>query len=200
MWQSLDHKVRTDVRKAKKSNLTVQFGRRELLDEFYGVFAVNMRDLGTPVYSLAFFQEILSIFSQTTHICLVRHESRTIAASFLIAYRDTLEAVWSCSLAQYRSMKPNMFLYWEILSFAGKNGYQLFDFGRSSIGSGTHRFKLQWGSYEIPLYWHYWLRDGNDPPELNPENPRYKLAIWLWQRLPLPVTKLIGPKVVRCLP
>jgi FemAB-related protein (PEP-CTERM system-associated) len=200
MWQSLDHKVRTDIRKSKKSNLTVQFGGTDLLNEFYPILAVNMRDLGTPVYSCIFFREILRAFPETARICIVRHEGKPIAASFLTAYRHLLEAVWSCSLAEYRSMKPNMFLYWEILCFASKTRYGIFDFGRSSIGSGTHRFKLQWGSQEVPLHWHYWVRNGNDLPELNPQNPRYRAAIWLWQRLPLPMTKLIGPRLARCLP
>jgi serine/alanine adding enzyme len=200
MWQSLDHKVRTDIRKGKKSSLTAQFGSAELLDEFYRVFAVNMRDLGTPVYSSVFFREILRAFPETAHICLVRHEGQAIAASFLTAYRDTVEAVWSCSLAQYRSMKPNMTLYWEILRFAGKGGYQIFDFGRSSVGSGTHRFKMQWGSHEVPLFWTYWQKNGSALPELNPQNPKYRLAIRVWQKLPLALTKLVGPRIVRCLP
>ena len=97
-------------------------------------------------------------------------------------------------------MKPNMFLYWKILCFAGERGFRLFDFGRSSIGSGTHRFKKQWGSQEVPLHWAYWVPDGAALPELNTENPRYQVAIRLWQKLPVSVTKLIGPRIVRCLP
>jgi serine/alanine adding enzyme len=200
MWQSLDHKVRTDIRKAKKSNLTVQFGGAELLDEFYSIFAVNMRDLGTPVYSCIFFREILCAFPETAHICIIRHEGEPAAASFSTAYRHALEAVWSCSLAKYRAMKPNMLLYWEILCFAAKKGYRVFDFGRSSTGSGTHRFKMQWGSQEVPLFWMYWQKNGSTLPELNPQNPKYRLAIWIWQKLPVSLTKLVGPRIVRCLP
>jgi serine/alanine adding enzyme len=188
MWPSLDHKVRTDIRKAMKSGLTVHFGRNDLLDEFYPIFSTNMRDLGTPVYGRGFFQEILHVFPSTTHICVIRCQRKPVAASFLIGHRHTLEAVWSCSLKAYRSMKPNMFLYWELLCFAGEHSYRIFDFGRSSIGSGTHRFKMQWGSQEIPLFWSYWLRNGTQLPRLNPENPRYRLAIWLWQKLPVSLT------------
>jgi len=200
MWSSLPHKVRTDVRKAMNSGLMSEFGGEELLSDFYEVFARNMRELGTPVYSQAFFSAILKNFPTDSYICVVRHDGRAVATSFLTGYRQTLEAVWSSSLYDYIHLKPNMFLYWKIVCFAGERGYQFFDFGRSSLGSGTHRFKKQWGTQEIPLYWAYWVPDGNPLPELNKENVRYRFAIKLWQKLPLPLTKLIGPAIVRCLP
>ena len=200
MWASLPHKVRTDVRKATKAGFTATFGSQELLDEFYRVFAVNMRDLGTPVYSRRFFQEILRVFPADTHICILRHQREPVAASLLTGFRDTLEACWSSSLYRYISMKPNMLLYLKILCFAGQRGYRLFDFGRSSVGSGTHRFKMQWGAQEIPLYWVYWVPEGASLPQLNPENPRYRFAIRLWQKLPVQLAKWVGPPIVKRLP
>jgi FemAB-related protein (PEP-CTERM system-associated) len=200
MWAALAHKVRTDIRKAIKSELSAEFGGQELLDDFYTVFAQNMRDLGTPVYSRKLFSEILRAFPHDTYVCIVRHRGRPIAGSFLIGYRNSLEAVWSSSLYSYSAMKPNMMLYWKILCFAGERGYRLFDFGRSSIGSGTHRFKKQWGAREVPLYWLYWVPEGSSLPEVNKENGRYGSAIWLWQRLPVALTKLVGPSIVKCLP
>lgn len=200
MWARLPHKVRTDIRKAMKAEFTATFGSEELLDEFYCVFAVNMRDLGTPVYSRRFFQEILRVFPADTHICVLRHQGEPVAASLLTGFRDTLEACWSSSLYRYISMKPSMLLYWKILCFAGQRGYRLFDFGRCSVGSGTHRFKMQWGSEEIPLYWVYWVPEGARLPHLSPENPRYRFAIRLWQKLPVQLTKWVGPHIVKCLP
>lgn len=200
MWRDLPHKVRTDVRKAIKADLAAELGGEAKLDEFYRVFTVNMRDLGTPVYARRFFEEMLHAFPDDTHVCLVRHQGRAIAGSFLLGFRGVLEAGWSSSLYSFLAMKPNVFLYWRIQCFAGQRGYHTFDFGRSTIGSGTHRFKMQWGSEEIPLVWNYWLPNGIALPELNPENPKYKLAIRIWQKLPLGVTKFIGPRIVRCLP
>jgi serine/alanine adding enzyme len=200
MWAALPHKVRTDIRKSLKSGLEAEFGGRELLGPFYEIFAENMRDLGTPVYGRALFSQILDVFPNDSYICIVRYRGQAIAASFLSGHRDAIEAVWSSSLYSYSSMKPNMFLYWKILCFAGERGYGLFDFGRSSIGSGTYRFKKQWGSREIPLYWAYWVPSGAALPEINNENPRYQLAIRIWKKLPVSLTKVLGPPIVRCLP
>ncbi|MCL6481445.1 MAG: FemAB family PEP-CTERM system-associated protein [Firmicutes bacterium] len=200
MFAALPHKVRTDIRKSTSYGLQAELGGRELLDAFYGVFGRNMRDLGTPVYSRRFFEHMLAVFPHDSFICVVRHKGTPIAGSFLTAFRDTVEAGWSASLYGYLHMKPNMFLYWSLLAEMGRRGYRWFDFGRSTIGSGTYRFKKQWGTTEQPLYWSYWTRAGQPLPELNPENPRYRLAIRLWQKLPLAVTNRIGPHIVRCLP
>jgi len=200
MWATLPHKVRTDVRKGMQSGLTSEFGGEQLLDEFYEVFARNMRDLGTPVYSRGFFHTMLKVFPEDNFICVVRHQDKPVAASFLLGYRQTVEAGWSSSRYDYLAMRPNMFLYWKILCFAAEHGYREFDFGRSSIGSGTHRFKKQWGSNELPLFWVYWVPNGSELPEVNKENPRYELAIKCWRKLPVSLTKLVGPSIVKCLP
>jgi FemAB-related protein (PEP-CTERM system-associated) len=200
MWNELPNKVRTDVRKAMKSNLEAAAGGAEFLDDFYEVFAQNMRDLGTPVYSHSFFAEILRAFPQQTLVNVIRHQGKAVAASFLFGFRDALEVPWSSSLREYLSMQPNMLLYWKNLCLAGEKEYARFDFGRSPIGSGTHRFKVQWGSEESPLPWDYWLPPGASLPELNAQNPKYEMAKSVWRRLPLAVTKMVGPRIVRCLP
>jgi serine/alanine adding enzyme len=200
MLAGLPHKVRSDVRKTLRSGMTEVFGGEELLADFYRIFAINMRDLGTPVYGRGFFRAMLRVFPADCFVCLVRHQGRPIAGSFLMGYRDTLEAGWSSSLYEYLALKPNMFLYWKIFCFAGERGYRTFDFGRSSVGSGTHRFKMQWGSEEIPLYWAFWTPDNRAIPDLNPQNARYRLAIAVWKHLPVGLATMLGPRVVRCLP
>ena len=200
MWKDLGTKMRTKVRKSQSFGMSAEFGGVELLDDFYTVFSHNMRDLGTPVYSREFFAQILRAFPTDTHLCVVRKGDETVAASFLSGFRDRIEAVWSSSVQKYLSLKPNFFLYWNLLCFAGSKGYRLFDFGRSSVDSGTHEFKLQWGAQTVQLYWDYWLPNDDELPELNPQNPKYRAAIWLWQKIPVPVTRILGPHIVRCLP
>src|SRR4029077_5775157 len=115
MWAALLHKVRTDIRKAVKSGLEAEVGGQEFLAIFYDIFAKTMPDLGTPVYGRKLFSEILKAFPKDSHICVVRHQGKPVAVSFLSEYRGTLEALWSSSLYEFASLKPNMFLYWSIL-------------------------------------------------------------------------------------
>ena len=200
MWAALGKKVRNLVRGATRCGLTTQIGKSELLNDFYMVFAENMRDLGSPIYPKEFFAEILRAFSADTYICAVRHQGRAIAASFLIGFRDTIEVKWSASIRKHLKLKPNMLLWWTVLSFAGRAGYGVVDFGRSKIESGTHQFKLQWGGETVPLHWTYWFPNGDALPRNDRHSLKYRIPIVVWQRLPVAATRLLGPRIVKWFP
>ncbi|HSL21163.1 MAG TPA: FemAB family XrtA/PEP-CTERM system-associated protein [Vicinamibacterales bacterium] len=200
LWTSFSSDIRRKVRRPQKEGLEARVEKAEALDAFYRVFAVNMRDLGTPVYPKSFFANVLREFPESTWICTVYRDSAPLAAGLLIGFRDTLEIPWVSSLRAYNHLYTNMLLYWTALSFACEHGYRVFDFGRSTMGGGTYRFKLQWGAVPTQLYWHYWLQREGAVPELNPDNPRYAMAIRVWQKLPVRLTTLIGPSIVRNLP
>jgi serine/alanine adding enzyme len=199
-WQKFNAKVRNHVRKALKNGLEVRVGHLDLLDHFYEVFARNMRDLGTPVYSKNFFRQILSSFQRTTSIIAVFQSDQVLAAGLALRFRETVEVPWASSIREFNVLSPNMLLYWQAIRLAIAEGATRFDFGRSTPGAGTYRFKEQWGAQPEPLYWQYLLAEGRALPELNPDNPRFKLAIRLWQSLPLGVTRLLGPSIVRNIP
>ena len=199
-WKKLDAKVRNQVRKAEKCGLNAVTGHLDLLDGFYEVFCRNMRDLGTPVYCKEFFRNILSAFPDSTRIISITLDGKTIASGILTWFRDTLEVPWASSIRDYREMCPNNLLYWEAIRFAIRNGSGRFDFGRSTPDEGTYRFKKQWGALPYQLYWQYLLKDGERMPELNTKNAKYELAIKVWQRLPLAVTNLLGPRIVKNIP
>ncbi len=200
LWKRFPAKLRSQVKRAQQEATTVSIGGAEQLDAFYDVFARNMRDLGTPVYGRRFFANILSELPESTWICTVRLGERPVAAGFLVGFRDMLEIPWASSLREFNRLSPNMLLYWSVLEFACERGFRVFDFGRSSPDSGTFRFKAQWGASPVPLYWHYWVRGDGPLPNLTPNNPRMQLAIQAWRRLPVAVTKIIGPPIVKNLP
>lgn len=201
LWKSFPAKLRSQVQRPIKERMFVRFGGEELLDDFYSVFSANMRDLGTPVYAKDFFRNILAGFPTSTWICTISTRDKLpVASGFLVGFKKALEIPWASSLRRYNRYSPNMLLYWSVLEFACKAGYQVFDFGRSTVGEGTYRFKEQWGAEPVQLYWHYWMRNGSPLPQLNPGNPKYRLAITIWKRLPLSLTNLIGPAIVKNLP
>ena len=199
-WDHLDRKVRNQVRKAEKSALTARSGGVELLDEFYQVFSRNMRDLGTPVYSIDFFRAVLETFPQETRVSLVERAGLPVAAGITVRHRDTLEIPWASSLREYRAECPNNLLYWHILQFAIASGATTLDFGRSTPEEGTFQFKKQWGAEPFPLYWEYVLSAGAAPADLSPKNPKFNAAIAIWKRLPVPVATFLGPHIVRSIP
>ncbi|MEW5948567.1 MAG: FemAB family XrtA/PEP-CTERM system-associated protein [Thermodesulfobacteriota bacterium] len=199
-WKAFNAKLRNQIRKAEKSGLQIKIGGLEDIPGFYEVFAENMRDLGTPVYGRAFFQNVLTSFPENAGVFSVIFQDRVIASGIASWFKDTFEVPWASSIREYRALCPNNLLYWEAIKFSIENGFKKFDFGRSTPGEGTYKFKEQWGAGPIQLYWQYWMKDGRSLPELNPKNPRYQLAIKVWQRLPLALTKVLGPRIVRNIP
>lgn len=199
-WKGFNAKLRNQVRKAEKSGLEPVTGHLELLDGFYDVFVRNMRDLGTPVYGKCFFRNVLETFPDSSRIIAVRFQGRIIAAGIACWFRDTIEIPWASSIADYKSLCPNNMLYWEAIKFAIGAGFEKFDFGRSTPNEGTFNFKKQWGALPVPLCWQYLLEDGKALPELNPHNPKYEMAIKIWRKLPLSLTRQLGPHIVRSIP
>lgn len=199
-WKGFNAKLRNQIRKAEKSGLEPIIGHLDLLDGFYDVFVRNMRDLGTPVYSKEFFKNVLEEFPDTSRIIAVRHKGKVIAAGIAIWFRDTIEIPWASSIADYRNYCPNNMLYWEAIRFAIGKGFSKFDFGRSTPNEGTYNFKKQWGAEPVQLYWQYLLAEERQLPDLNPNNPKFAIAISVWQRLPVWVTRILGPRIVRSIP
>ncbi len=199
LWKSFKPKVRNQVRKGEKSGVTVHWGRHELLGEFYRVFAHNMRDLGTPVYPRRLFASILEAFDTDAELCVCRLEDQPIAAALLVHSGDRTEVPSASSLRRYNSTNANMLMYWHLLQRAVERGNREFDFGRSTEGSNTFRFKKQWGAQPHPSVWQFYIRKGS-VSDTRPDSPKYRMAIRAWQKLPVWLTKIIGPPIVRGIP
>jgi len=200
VWKRIDSKARNQVRKAQKSRLEVTFGKEENLDQFYSVFSVNMRDLGTPVWTKELFQNILTYFPDKSEIALVRLKDKIIGGALILYFKDMLTVPSASSLGAYLSLCPNNLLYWEIIQRGCLKGLKKFDLGRSTRNSGTFNFKSQWVKEPTQLFWQYYLNEIKDLPELNPESSKFSLGIKLWKKLPLSWANFLGPKIVRNLP
>jgi FemAB-related protein (PEP-CTERM system-associated) len=170
-----------------------------LLPEFYAVFSENMRDLGTPVFGRKLFRAILGQFPERAEFCVVRAGERPVASALLLHGWGITEVPSASSLRAYSSTCANMLMYWHLLERAVQRGQATFDFGRSSQDSNTYRFKRQWDATPYPAEWQFYARQGG-VAEMRTENPKYRRFIRIWQRLPVGLTRLIGPVIVRGIP
>ena len=200
LWNNFSSKLRAQIRRPQREQPSVLIGGIEYVEDFYSVFSRNMRDLGTPVYGIKFFENILHTFPEETRIIIIRLNTRPVAAGFLMSHGNRLEIPWASAIRDINHISINMLLYWETLKWAILNGYSHFDFGRSSRDSGTFRFKQQWGARPVQLYWHYWLGNNTEMPSLSPSNPKFALMIGIWKQLPITLTQWLGPMIVKNLP
>jgi serine/alanine adding enzyme len=199
LQNSFKSKLRSQIRSGEKHAFEIRFGAHDCLDDFYDVFSRNMRDLGTPVYSRRFFAAILAQFPGRAELCVLRLDGKPVAGALLTHAETITEVPSASSLRAFNSTNANMVMYWNLLRRAVERGQQTFDFGRSTIDSNTYRFKKQWGAEPSPSVWQYYLRRGTIG-DMRPENSRFGLAIQAWRRLPVWVTRLVGPSIVRGIP
>jgi serine/alanine adding enzyme len=200
MWTALDRKVRNQVRKGEKSGLDTLSGGAELLDDFYRVFARNMRDLGTPVYGRRLFAESLDRFPKDARIHLVRLGATTIAGALSYGWNHVVEVPSASSLREHRSLCPSHLMYWHIIKEAIREGRTTFDFGRSTPGDGTYHFKEQWGAAPEQLWWEYSVVGGGELPSADRHDAAYQRRIEYWKRMPLAIANLVGPRIARSIP
>lgn len=201
LWQRLGSKLRAQIKKAQASGLTYESGGLSLLDEFYCVFSTNMRDLGTPVYGKDFFEFILRDAPGQPVLVIGRTpQGKAVSVALLLRHGSRMEVPWASTLRKANTLNANMGLYWHMLTYACQSACTIFDFGRSTKDAATYRFKQQWGARPVDSYWHYWLPDSATLPQLNPDNPKYKAVIAVWQKLPVSATRLLGPWIIRNIP
>ncbi len=194
-------KLRSQVRKAEKNGLTVALGEtNQLLDEFYEVFTCNMKDLGSPTHSKDWFREIIKNYGDDNIVCVIRHEGNPVGAGIVLHLGTIASIPWASTIRKYNKLSPNMLLYWSLLKYSTDSGFKTFDFGRSTYGEGTYKFKQQWGAEPVPLEWS--TIDIKDRVISYGENSTSdkkmkirSLIEAIWQKMPLTATTVIGPKL-----
>lgn len=204
LMSAFKSKLRSQVKKASEHPFEVRFGGEELLDDFYNIFAHNMRDLGTPVYSKDLFRQTLRSFASSgaisrAELCLVRLNNRPTSGGLLVHHAGRTEIPSASALREFNPTNVNMWMYWKLLERAIEKGSREFDFGRSTLGSGTYKFKEQWGAKPYPAIWQYYVRKG-DPSDMRPDSPTKIRFVNLWKKLPIWLTRLVGPSIVRGIP
>jgi FemAB-related protein (PEP-CTERM system-associated) len=161
------------------------------------IYAESVRNLGTPVFGRRFFEILMETFRDEVDIVTVLDGSTAIASVLSFYFRHEVLPYYGGGRAIARERYGNDFMYWEVMRRAASRGFRLFDFGRSKVGTGSFAFKKNWGFVPSPMHYSFRLAPGASIPDTNPLNPKYRLMIAAWKRLPLPVANLIGPHVVR---
>lgn len=200
LGKQLGAKLRSQIKRAEREQPEIVWGGAELCADFYGVFAASMHALGTPVYPRSFFDVALDALQPVSKVLVIRVKGNVEAAAVLVRHADRMEVPWAAATEYAKRSGINMRMYWELLRYSLESSAPQFDFGRSSVDSGTYKFKAQWGAQPVQLNWYCWLARGTELPKLNASNPKYALASRLWRRLPLRVANTLGPWIIRNLP
>jgi FemAB-related protein (PEP-CTERM system-associated) len=198
-FAELPREARRMVRKGEKFGLSAKLGD-EGIGEFYEIYANSVRYLGTPVFPRRLFENCLRELKPHADLMLISHENQPIAGVLSFYYRATVMPYYGGSFQEKNYLAPNNFMYWALMKSAGERGYSFFDFGRSKNATGAYDFKRHMGFDPVALPYQYWMMNGAPLPNNNPTNPKFQLAIKVWRRMPLSLTKVLGPRLVRAFP
>jgi FemAB-related protein (PEP-CTERM system-associated) len=192
---AIPRKQRAMVRKGIKAGLNAEFDTT--IGRFYEAYSQSVRGLGTPVFSRRYFELLQRVFSDCCDILTVTHEGELVSSVMSFYFRDEVLPYYGGGTPLARRLKGNDFMYWELMRHSCERGIRIFDYGRSKQGTGSWSFKKNWGFEPKPLHYEYYLVKADGMPDVSPMNPKYRLVINAWKRLPLPITRFIGPLVAR---
>lgn len=192
---SIPRKQRAMVRKGIRNSLSSEWD--EGVERFFKLFADNVRRHGTPALPKRYFSLLREVFGKDCKILTVMHQGRAISSVLAFYFRDEVLPHHAGDSVEARHLAANDFKYWELMRRSCERGCRLFDFGRSKRGTGQYDFKKNWGFEPVALHYEYYLVNAKSLPEHNPLNPKYRLFIKLWRRLPLPLANALGPHIVK---
>lgn len=192
---SIPRKQRAMIRKGIKAGLKAETDPDT--SRLYEAMLACKRNLGTPFFGQRWLKAIKRQFDEQAEITTVTDGDNVVCSVMSFRYGDEILPYYGGGGELARDLKGNDFMYWAVMEKACQEGVTIFDYGRSSVGSGAYRFKKHWGFEPEPLSYQLELVNSTSAPELNPANPRYDLAVRTWKKLPLPVAALIGPPIAR---
>ena len=192
----LRSKIRQSIRKGVKTFYGTQY-----IDDFYHIFVNTMHRLGTPVHPKSLFIKIAEVFPNDVIFLIAKVKNIVTSGMVLFNFENRiLSNPWASSLLEFSRFQANVGMYWGAIKYGCHNGFEYFDFGRSTIDAGTYNFKKQWGTKPQPLYYQYVMLKTDNIPVVNTVGNKYEKAIELWRRLPYGFTRSFGSRVVKYLP
>jgi FemAB-related protein (PEP-CTERM system-associated) len=192
--KAIPRKQRAVVRQSLQRELTLA---EEGVDPFFRVYSESVRNLGTPVFAKAYFENLKRVFGPDCRVTSVIHKGERVTSLVTFYFRDEVLPYYAGGTPAARDLGAFDFMYWRLIAEGAERGMRLFDFGRSKVGTGHFAFKKNWGFTPQPIFHEYQLAPGHEIPDVNPLNPKYRLFIAAWKRLPLPIANLAGPYIAR---
>lgn len=200
LWKKTRKGARRSAKAAIEHGVEVLIGT-EYLDDFYELYAKRNRELGSPIHSYSFFCNILEEFPNNSKIEIARVENKTIGTKLILFFKNKMISGWAASDTKYKKYNSNSLLTWELIKYGCENNLLCFDFGRSEKNIGTYNFKSGWGNASIKqLYYQYYLNKARKVPNISKLSIKRRVFSVCWEKVPLSITKKIGPKIRKNFP
>lgn len=193
--------IQYSIRKAQKSGVEVrEENNQQGMEEFQRLNKLTRMKHGVPSQPSNFFKGLLEniVLRGNASILVALYDSKVIAAGFFLKCKDTFYYKYNASDPDYLSkVTPNHMLTWHAIEMACLQGYDFFDFGRTSPDNeGLMRYKEMWGAQPMDLQYYYFpkIRGAASTEE---KGLPYRILTKIWGSLPEAIVEVIGPTIYR---
>jgi FemAB-related protein (PEP-CTERM system-associated) len=197
---TIPRKARAEVRKCRKKFGAKLVEGEQLFDEFYELYCLNKRGLGSPVFRKSYFRRLIDLYGPRAVLHGIEADGRLMLVVLSLASNGVLYPYYSGSLPEAGRHGASNAMYAGLMEWAVEHDFHTFDFGRSRAGSGPASFKQHMGFEPQPLDYQFFFPFGGRPPRINPDNPSMKLPQKILRNLPMWAARMVGHSVMRHVP
>jgi hypothetical protein len=206
LFARFDSATRRAVRKAEKSNLTIEFSQSlDGVREFHDLLCLTRRRHGLPPQPFRFFEKIqrevlaknlgVVVLARLPMAAASRSGRAVAGAVFFESFGRALYK-FGASDESFQQLRGNNLVMSQAIAHYARRGFASLDFGRTSRSNeGLRQFKLGWGTAETSLdYVRYDLRRQSyvmTPDQTSGWHTR------IFQRLPAFASRFLGEVLYR---
>lgn len=161
LWNNMEGRARTAVRKAEKNgvNIRIAEGERDL-DIYYDLHKKNYNRTGAKPHPKEYFRAIWQNFIpyKLCFILFAEHENRVVAAENFATYKKA-GMYWTGAADQIGlDVQANSLLQWTAIQTMANNGIEWYETGEAFLGmkegkpKGLSDFKRSFGCELYPYY------------------------------------------------
>lgn len=155
VYERFKGSVRTAIRKAEKSGITVEAGNSwELLCAFYQLNCQTRQKHGLPPQPLTFFRRIWEnvLKKNLGTVIIGRHQGRPVSSAVFFHFGKQVIYKYGASDETVKELSATNLVLWAGIQQFISEGREVFNFGRSSMSNeGLRKFKLAWGTREVSI-------------------------------------------------
>jgi len=192
--EDVKSRCRNKVRNAaKKYDYRLSYGHDSKdIEAFYQIFSETMHKHGTPVLGKRLFYLLAEEFADEI-IFFNLYENTQLAATMCIMLDEKIAWYpWGGVKSSHAKRLAGYKIYWDVLQYICNNtDKKVFDFGRSSYGGSTYKFKSQFGAAPVKI--------DILTSQQSDIYSKYSFASQVWKKLPIRVVDFIGPKLCKYL-
>lgn len=179
------------IRVAHRKGVRVERQGREGLKEFMAIYERRLHQLGSANLPIKFFEALLQSYPDRAldaeaMLHTAHYKGKCVGAAFSLRLGAWFENGWFATDISDPSLYVAYSLHDAMIREAMAAGADVYSFGRSTTGSGVHRFKQQWGTNELPVVIY----------RIPPIRHDLRNHPWLhniWKKAPLPIARPFNP-------